>query len=65
MEVKADNQMLAADVQAKRQSAKKWVNYVNGLEDVQARKERWTYVLVSEADIKQVNGSWDALKRFG
>ena len=65
LEVKADNQMLAADVQAKRQSARKWVNYVNGLEEVQSRNERWSYVLVSESDIKQVKGAWDALKRFG
>ncbi|MET3948260.1 type III restriction enzyme [Arthrobacter sp. UYCu512] len=65
VEVKADNQMLAADVQAKRESAKTWVNYVNGLEETQARGERWSYVLVSESDITQTNGSWDALKRIG
>lgn len=65
LEVKADNQMLAADVQAKRESAKKWVNYVNGLEESQARGEHWSYVLVSESDIVQTHGSWDALKRIG
>ena len=65
VEVKADNQMLAADVQAKRESAKKWVNYVNGLEEVQNRGEIWSYVLVSESDITQTNDSWDALKRVG
>jgi type III restriction enzyme len=65
VEVKADNQVLAADVQAKRESAKTWVNYVNGLEETQSRGERWSYVLVSESDIAQTNGSWDALKRIG
>lgn len=65
LEVKANNQMLAADVLAKRRSAKTWVNYVNGLEDVQARGEHWSYVLVSEDDVDQVHESWDALKRFG
>lgn len=65
LEVKADNQMLAADVQAKRESAKTWVNYVNGLEETQGRGERWSYLLVSESDIAQTNGSWDALKRVG
>ncbi|GAA1114466.1 DEAD/DEAH box helicase [Arthrobacter flavus] len=65
LEVKADNQMLAEDVQAKRHAARKWVNYVNGLKEVQTREEKWSYVLVSSSDIKQVNGSWDALKRLG
>lgn len=65
VEVKADNQMEANDVQAKRESARKWVNVVNGLEDVLARGEKWSYVLLSESDIAQAKGSWDALKRFG
>lgn len=57
--------MLAANVQAKRESAKPWVNYVNGLEETQARGERWSYVLMSESDITQTKGSWDALKQTG
>lgn len=65
LEVKADNEMDAVTVQAKRQSAKKWVNYVNGLPEVETRGEKWVYLLVSETDIEQAKGSWDALHRFG
>jgi type III restriction enzyme len=65
LEVKADNEMDAASVLAKRQSAKAWVNYANGLPQVEDRGEKWSYLLVSETDITQAKGSWDALKRFG
>jgi type III restriction enzyme len=65
LEVKADNEMEALDVQAKRESAQKWVNYTNGLPAVESRAEHWSYLLVSESDIKQAKGSWSALKHFG
>lgn len=65
LEVKADDEMDAASVVAKRQSAKQWVNYANGLPEVEGRGEKWSYLLVSETDISQAKGSWDALKRFG
>lgn len=65
LEVKADDEMDAASVLAKRQSAKQWVNYANGLPEVGKRNEKWSYLLVSETDITQAKGSWDALKRFG
>lgn len=65
LEVKADDEMDATAVVAKRQSAKKWVNYANGLPEVESRGEKWAYLLVSESDIDQAKGSWDALKRFG
>lgn len=64
IEVKADNKMTDVDVQAKRQSAKAWVNYVNGLSEVTNRGERWNYLLVSESDIDQAKGSWSALAAY-
>lgn len=65
IEVKADDHMNDDDVQAKRQSARSWVNYVNGLPEVQARGERWKYLLISESDIEQAHDSWAALAAFG
>jgi type III restriction enzyme len=65
IEVKADNKMSDEEVQAKRVSAKAWVNYVNGLTEVQERAEKWRYLLVSESDIEQAKGSWGALAAFG
>jgi len=65
IEVKADNKITDVDVQAKRSSAKAWVNYVNGLPEVQARGEKWKYLLVSESDIDQAKGSWAALAASG
>lgn len=65
LEVKADDRVDDQSVVAKRESARQWVNYANGHLDVQSRGEVWRYLLVSESDIRQSKGSWNALKNFG
>jgi type III restriction enzyme len=50
------------DVQSKREAARRWVNHVNADHQV---KDVWQYLLVSETDIKDARGSWEALKKFG
>jgi type III restriction enzyme len=62
VEVKADKDLSTPEVQAKREAAKRWVNYVNVDERVDAT---WHYLLVSESDVTTSKGSWAALKRLG
>ena len=59
VEVKSDRDIKSADVQAKRQAAKRWVNNVNIDPKVSVE---WGYLLASESDIKAAKGSWSALK---
>jgi type III restriction enzyme len=49
-------------VQGTRQAALRWANHVSADDKVDVQ---WRYLLVSEADVKTANGSWDALKRLG
>jgi type III restriction enzyme len=62
VEVKMDKEMTSADVQAKREAAKRWANHVSADSTVGTR---WRYLLVSESDINDAKDSWDALKRLG
>jgi len=62
IEVKMDKEMTSADVQGKRDAARRWANYVSADEKVGTR---WRYLLVSEADVKTARGSWEALKGAG
>jgi type III restriction enzyme len=62
VEVKMDKEMQSADVQGKRQAAERWANYVSNDAAVNVR---WRYLLVSETDVKDSKGSWDALKKIG
>ncbi|GAB3033823.1 hypothetical protein GCM10027052_09070 [Parafrigoribacterium mesophilum] len=64
VEVKADNQMTTESVQRKRNAAKKWSNYVNTSPAFSAGP-KWHYVLVSESDVRDANGSWAALRGLG
>jgi type III restriction enzyme len=61
IEVKSDKDMSTADVQGKREAAKRWSNYVSA--DAKVGKT-WRYILASESDIKTAKGSWDALRRL-
>jgi type III restriction enzyme len=61
VEVKMDKEMNAADVQGKREAAKRWANYVNADASVQ---QRWNYLLASESDVATANRSWLALKQL-
>jgi type III restriction enzyme len=54
--------MQSADVQGKRDAAKRWANNVSGDEKTGAC---WRYLLVCESDVKTAKGSWPALKGLG
>ena len=62
IEVKADKDLNTADVLGRREAAKRWANIVNATEGVD---RTWAYLLVSEADIKSVKGSWPSLAKVG
>ncbi len=62
VEIKADDTAESIDVQAKRIAAKRWVNHVNSSDAVDVE---WHYLLVTETDIQQAQGSWSALKKLG
>jgi type III restriction enzyme len=62
VEVKMDKEMASEDVQAKREAARRWANYVNA--DAQVGVT-WRYLLVAESDVDTAKGSWGALKRLG
>jgi type III restriction enzyme len=64
VEVKADNQMTSQAVEGKRNAAKKWANYVN-TSPTFSSGPKWHYLLVSESDVRDANGSWAALKGLG
>lgn len=61
-EVKADKDLKATDVQAKRKAAQRWMNYVNASDDVTGT---WKYLLASETDLSDAKGSWKALNALG
>lgn len=62
VEVKMDKEISSADVQGKRDAAKRWANHVNADDGV---KTKWEYLLISETDIKTAKGSWPALRGLG
>jgi type III restriction enzyme len=62
VEVKMDKEMTSTDVQAKRDAARRWANYVSADPAVGAT---WRYLLVSENDVATAKGSWFALKKLG
>jgi type III restriction enzyme len=62
VEVKMDKEMASEDVQSKREAAKRWANHVNADPAVE---DHWQYLLVSETDINDAKGSWEALKKLG
>lgn len=62
IEVKMNKEMLSAEVQAKREAAIRWSQYVNADDKVTAI---WRYLLVSESHVKTAKGSWMALRGLG
>jgi type III restriction enzyme len=62
VEVKADNQMRNEEVLAKREAARRWVNSIN---DSALVHDTWRYLLVAQRDIRDVKGSWPALRGLG
>jgi type III restriction enzyme len=57
-----NKEMGSADVQGKREAAKRWANHVTADATVGTT---WRYLLVSEDDVTDAKGSWAALKRLG
>jgi type III restriction enzyme len=62
IEVKMDKEMPSAEVQGKRDAARRWANYVSADDAVGVR---WHYLLVSETEVKTARGSWEALRALG
>jgi type III restriction enzyme len=62
VEIKSDKDITSDEVLAKREAARRWVNYVNSDDKVTSQ---WRYVLVSENDISDAKGSWPALRALG
>jgi type III restriction enzyme len=62
VEVKADRDVDSSEVRAKRDAAKRWVNYVNAEDKVEGV---WHYLLLSEQDVADAGTSWSALKSLG
>lgn len=54
--------MPTVEVQAKREAAQRWVNYVNDDDQVY---DHWGYLLLAQSDIKASKGSWPSMKGFG
>lgn len=61
VETKADKDMTASEVVAKRRAARRWANTANSSPDVDII---WNYLLVGEQDIEDAQGSWEFLKGF-
>ncbi len=62
IEVKANKDLDTEDVRGKREAAKRWANIVNASDAIE---RTWTYLLLSESDIKTATGSWPALVKTG
>jgi type III restriction enzyme len=56
-----DEEVISADVQVKREAAKRWANQVSADSNVGTH---WCYLLVSRTEVDDANGSWEALKRL-
>ncbi len=62
VEVKADRDLASTDVRAKREAAQRWASYANdGLPD---GSPRWSYLLVSETDLREAKEDWASLKKL-
>ena len=62
VEAKMDKEMDSVDVRGKREAALRWANHVSADPSVGVR---WRYLLVSETDVAEAKGSWEALKKLG
>jgi len=62
IESKMNKEMESADVQGKRDAARRWANYVSADDAVGIT---WRYLLVSESDVETARGSWEALRKLG
>ncbi len=62
VEVKADRDLDSGEVRAKREAAKRWAAYAN--DGLPAGSPRWSYILVSETDLREAKEDWAALRKL-
>lgn len=62
VETKSDKDIDSAEVVGKRRAARKWASTVNSSPDVDIE---WKYLLLSEQDVADAQGSWEQMKGFG
>lgn len=63
VEVKADRHHWDSDVVRKHQAAARWAARVNS--DPTTKNHHWDVLRVSESNIRDARGSWEALKQLG
>ena len=57
IETKADRDMSAEEVQAKKVAAEQWARAASD----HLRPRRWRYLLVGETDLSRAKGNWELL----
>lgn len=62
VEVKADRDLNSSEVRAKRDAAQRWAAYAN--DGRPAGSPRWSYLLVSETDLREAKEDWAALRKL-
>ena len=62
VEVKADRDLSSNEVRAKRDAAQRWAAYAN--DGLPQGGPRWSYLLISETDLREAKEDWAALKKL-
>ncbi len=62
VEVKADRDLDSSAVRGKREAAQRWAAYAN--DGLPAGSPRWSYILVSETDLREAKEDWAALRKL-
>lgn len=62
VETKGMDRIDSNEVAAKRRAARLWANTVNAY---MAHEVEWRYLLLSERDVDDAQGSWEFMKEFG
>jgi type III restriction enzyme len=57
-----DRDLNSNDVRAKRDAAQRWAAYAN--DGLPAGSPRWSYLLVSETDLREAKEDWAALRKL-
>lgn len=62
VEAKADRDLDNVDVRGKRDAAQRWAAYAN--DGLPSGSAHWSYLLVSETDLREAKEDWAALKKL-
>ena len=62
VEIKGDSSAETESVKTKAEMARRWANEVSADPDV---GREWKYLFVTESQVRQAKGSWDAMKALG